>query len=55
MSATNRLSTRLLACVVAVAISNVASIATAHAALISTAQVAQVAANQDRVSIGTIK
>lgn len=54
MSATNRFSTRLLACVIAVAISNVASFATAHAALISTAQVAQVAANQDRVSIGTV-
>jgi len=54
MSAMNGFWTRSVACVVALSISNVASIATAHAALISTAQVAQAAANQDRIAISTV-
>lgn len=54
MSAMNGFWTRSLACVVALGISNFASIPTTHAALISAAQVAQAAANQDRVVINAV-
>ncbi len=51
MRVVNGFWTRVIACVVAISINNVAALQTAHAALISTAEIAQAAASQDRVAI----